>query len=111
MSENADTAQAGGDVLITGQEPRTVPLSVRIPPHLRARIDDYAERYGMSVTDATVLALYRAFGDHRGQWVLDRFNRRKANRERSYAAPRRAQQPARSDPLDPLPDPFEDDDA
>ena len=92
----------------TGTDPRTVMLAVRIPPHLRARIDDYAERYGMSITDATILALYRAFGDQRGQYVLDRLNRRKANRERSYAAPRRPQQPARRDPLPPLPDPWED---
>lgn len=91
----------------SGEQPRTSMLAVRIPPHLRARIDDYAERYGISITDATMLALYRGFGDHRGQIVLDRFNRRKARREHSYAAPRRPQGPSRRDPLPPMPDPFD----
>lgn len=104
MSENPDTATEPHDVRISGQEARTVMLAVRIPPHLRARIENYGRTYGMSLTDATVLALYRAFGDHRGQFVLDKINRRKAKRERSYAAPRRPQQPARSDPCEPLPD-------
>ena len=74
-------------------------LAVRVPPHLYDRVADYAQRFNISLTDATILALYRGFGDQRG-----------IQNVRSYAAPRRAQQPARSDPADPLPDPFEDED-
>ncbi len=86
-----------------GSQPRTVPLGVRIPQHLRDRLDDYAQRFGISLTDATILALYRGFGDQRGIQL----RRRHPDGTATVAAPRREQQPARRDPAEPLPDPFE----
>ena len=84
-------------------------LAIRIPPHLNARIEDYAQRFGITKTDAAILALYRGFGDQRGIKLTGR-RYRNADGSVSYVAPHRPQQPARSDPGEPLPDPFEDDD-
>jgi hypothetical protein len=81
---------------VKSAEARTKTLAVRLPPHLYDRVADYAKRFGISLTDATILALYRGFGDQRGV-VL----------HRSFAAPRRHQVPAKADPLEPMPDPFD----
>jgi hypothetical protein len=82
---------------VKSAEARTKMLAVRVPPHLYDRVADYAQRYGISLTDSAILALYRGFGDHRGI-VL----------HKTYAAPRRAQQPARSDPCEPLSGPADE---
>jgi hypothetical protein len=91
---------------VKSAEARTKMLAVRIPPHLYERVAAYAERFGISLTDATILALYRGFGDQRG--IVLHEMRGHFGKDGSFAAPRRAQSPAKADPLEPMPDPFDE---